>query len=64
MPGQLQHAQGVQRLFVAPRVAGHDGDSEHLHVRRLKQRQHRHLIGAAGTGAILIDQDQALLRGA
>ena len=64
VPGQLQHAQRVQRLFVAPRIAGHHGDSEHLHVWRLKQRKHCHLIGAAGTSAILIDQDQALLSGA
>ena len=28
--GQLQHAQRVQGFFVAPRVAGDDGDAQHL----------------------------------
>ena len=42
--GQLKHAQRVQSFLVAPRVAGHHGDSQHLHCRRLKQRQHRHLV--------------------
>ena len=62
MSGQFQHAQRVQRLLVAPCVAGHDGDAQHLYMRSLKQRQHRHLVGAAGAGAVLIDQHQPLLR--
>ena len=61
--GELQHAQGVQSFFVAPRVAGHHGDAQDLHVGRLQQRQHRHLVRAAGAGAVLIDEDEALLRG-
>ncbi len=60
--GQLQHAQRVQGLFVAPSVTGDHGDAQHPHIRRLQQRQHGHLIGAAGAGAVLIDQNQPLLR--
>ncbi len=62
MAGQFQHAQGVQGLFVAPLVAGDHGDAQHLDVRSLKQRQQGHLVGAAGTSTILIDEDEAFLR--
>ena len=44
VPGQLQHAQRVLRLLIAPGVAGHHGDAEHLDLRRLQQRQHGHLV--------------------
>ena len=60
--GQLQHAQCMQRLLVAPGIAGDDGDAENCHVRSLKQRHDRHLIGAARTGAVLIDKHQPVLR--
>ncbi len=42
--GQLQHAQGMQRLFIAPGVAGDHRDAQHLNLRRLQQRQHCHLV--------------------
>jgi hypothetical protein len=46
--GQLQHAQRMLRLFIAPRISGDHGDAEHFNLRRLQQRKNRHLIGAAG----------------
>ena len=61
--GELQHAQGVQGFFVAPCVAGDHGDAQNLHIGRLQQRQHGHLVRAAGAGAVLIDEHQAFLRG-
>jgi len=60
--GQLEHAQGVLRLLIAPCVAGDHGDAEHLHIRGLEQRQNGHLVRAAGPGAVLIDEHKALLR--
>ena len=60
--GELQHAQRVQGLFVAPGIAGDDGDPEHLHVGRLQKREHGHLVSAAGACTVLIDEDETLLR--
>jgi hypothetical protein len=47
-------------LFVAPGVAGDHGDAEDLDLGGLQEDHHRHLVGAAGAGAVLIDEDEAL----
>jgi hypothetical protein len=59
---EFEHAEGVLGLLIAPGVAGDHGDAEHLDVGRLQEDHHRHLVGAAGAGAVLIDQDETLLR--
>ena len=57
----FEHAEGVLHFLIAPRVAGDDGDAEHVDVGRLQKDHHRHLVGAAGAGAVLVDEDEALL---
>ena len=59
---QFEHAQRVLRLVVAPGVAGDHGDAENLHVRGLQQHHHGHLIRAARSRTILIDEHQAFGR--
>ncbi len=58
---ELEHAQRVLHFLIAPGVAGHHGDAEDLDIRRLQQDHQRHLVRSAGTGAVLVDQDHALL---
>ncbi len=58
----LEHAEGVLHFFIAPCVAGDHGDAEHVDVGRLQEDHHRHLVRAAGAGAVLIDENEALLR--
>ena len=59
---QFEHPQRVLHFFVAPGISCDDGNAQHLRLGRLQQHHHGHLIRAAGTGAVLIDQDHALLR--
>jgi len=44
-----------------PGVPRHHGDAQHLHVRRLQEHEHGHLVRAARPRPILIDQHQPLL---
>ena len=60
--GELEHAESVEGLFIAPGVAGDDGDAEDLDLGGLEQGEDGHLIGTAGAGAVLIHKDEALLR--
>ena len=46
-------------FFVAPGVAGDHGDAEDLNLRGLEESHHGHLVGAAGAGAVLVDEDEA-----
>ena len=61
---QFEHAQGVLHLFRLPRIAADHRDAEHLGLRGLQQHHHRHLVGAAGPGAVLIDDHHAPRLGA
>ena len=56
---EFEHAQSVRHFGFEPRVAGHDGDAENIRLRRLDQQQHRLLVGSAGAGGVLIDDDLA-----
>ena len=56
---KLEHAQRVLHLFGFPRVAADHGDAEDVGLWGLEQHHHRHLVGAAGAGAVLIDDDHA-----
>jgi len=57
---EFEHSQGVLDLFRLPRVAADHGDAEDADLRGLEQDHHGHLVGAAGAGAVLIDEDEAL----
>jgi len=60
----LEEAQGVLDFFVAPGIAGKDGDAENVSVRRIDERKDGLHVGAAGAGGVLVDDDFALgLRG-
>jgi hypothetical protein len=59
---QLEHAQRMLHFLIAPGIAGHHGNAEHVDVRRLQQHHHRHLVGSAGTGTILVDEHKTFLR--
>ena len=56
---ELEHTQGVGDFFGLPRVAADHGDAEDADLRGLEEDHHGHLVGAAGAGAVLIDEDQA-----
>ena len=58
---EFEHAQGVADLFGLPCVAGDHGDAEDLRFGRLQENHHSHLVRAAGAGAVLVDEDEALL---
>jgi hypothetical protein len=49
-------------FLITPGVTCHYGDPEDLNLRRLQKDHQRHLVRSAGTGGILVDQDQVLLR--
>jgi len=51
-------------FFVAPRVTGNNGDPQHIGTGRLDQGEDGLRVGAAGSGAIFVDDQFALfLRG-
>ena len=54
-PGNLQHAERVQRLFFHPLIAADGGDTEHVKLLRLQEDQQRLLIAGAGAAGVLID---------
>ena len=58
-PDDLEQAQCVRHFFVAPLVPAHDGDAQHVHLRRLNQHQQRLHVAAAGSGAVFVDDDLA-----
>ena len=57
---ELEHAQGVLDLFGLPGVAADHGDAEDLYLGGLEEDHHGHLVGAAGAGAVLVDEDETL----
>ena len=62
-PIQLEQAQSVGNFFVAPLVAGDDGDAEDLHLGRLNESQERLHVATARAGTVLIDDYFARLLG-
>src|SRR5277367_6605125 len=56
---EFKHAQRVLNFLGLPCVSTDHGDAEYRSLRGLQQHHHRHLIGAAGTGSVLIDENQA-----
>jgi len=59
MPGKFEHAERVGDFFVAPLIAGDDGDAENVDVGRLQEQKHRLLVGGGGATSILIEDDLA-----
>jgi len=59
---KFEHAQRVGQLGFEPGIASQDGDAEHVALLGLDQQQHRLLVGACGSGGVLIDDDLALER--
>jgi hypothetical protein len=57
---ELKHAEGVLDLFGLPGVAADHGDAEDLHLGGLEEDHHGHLVGAGGTRAVLVDEDEPL----
>ena len=55
----FEQAQGVLNFFVAPGVAGNHGDAKHVGIRRIDERENGLHVGAAGPGAVLINDDFA-----
>ncbi len=51
--------QGVDNFFVAPLIAGDNGDAKNFNLRRLNERGKRLHVAAAGPGAVLVDDDLA-----
>ncbi len=58
-PNEFEQPQSVRDFFVAPLVAGNDGDAQDFYLRGLDQGQQGLQIAAAGAGTILIDDDFA-----
>ena len=58
---EFEHAQGVCHFFGEPRIARYYGDAQHFRPRRLDQQQDCLLVGAGGSGRVLIDDDLALV---
>ena len=55
----LEQAQGVLHLLVAPGVTGKHGDTQDVRFRRIDQGENGLHVGATGAGAVLIDDDLA-----
>ncbi len=56
---ELEHAERVLDFFGLPGVAADHGDAEDADLRGLEQDHHGHLVGAAGAGAVLVDENEA-----
>jgi len=57
---ELEHAEGVLDFLWLPGVAADHRDAEDFDLGGLQQDHHGHLVGAAGAGAVLVDEDEAL----
>jgi hypothetical protein len=53
----------VLDFFVAPGVTGDYGDAEDVGIGRLHERKDGLRVGAAGAGAVLVDDNFALFLG-
>ncbi len=53
----------MQDFFVAPSVTGDDGDAENIGVGRLHEGEDGLRVGAAGAGAVLVDDNFAFFLG-
>jgi hypothetical protein len=53
----------VQDFFIAPSVTGNDGDAEDFGIGRLHEREDGLGVGAAGAGAVLVDDNFAFFLG-
>ena len=53
----------MQDFFIAPSVTGGDGDAENIGVGRLHEGEDGLRVGAAGAGAVLVDDNFAFFLG-
>ncbi len=60
-PYDFEQPQRVLHFFVAPRIAGHHSDTEHVRLRGIHDRKYCLHVRAARAGAILIDNHFVLV---